>query len=1212
MFTIYHSKKSSHIFPGFFPARTVSLIILFVLCFPQLVFILHGAEKPLQSAAEQDYPPFSFVDEEGDATGFSVELLRHSLKAMDRDVKFRTGIWPDVKNWLEKGQVDVLPLVGRTPEREEQFDFTFPYMSLHGAIVVREGEETVKNLDDLRGHQVAVMKDDNAEEFLRRKERGIEIHTTPTFEDALQELSAGRHDAVVIQRIVALRLIQELGLDDKLRVLDRPLKNFRQDFCFAVKKGDDATLALLNEGLSVAMADGTHRRLRAEWFGALQQSADRRIVVGGDHNFPPFEFLDENGEPAGFAVDLTRAIAEKMDIDVEIRLGSWSEVRSSLAAGEIDVLQGMFYSPERDLDFDFSTTHAVVHYVPVIRAGEGPIPSTQEGLKNMDIAVQREDIMHDFLRENELDENTGLYDSQEEALRAVVEGRHQCAMIARQTANFLISKNNWDGLELGETPFISPEYSYAVPNNEEALQGYFNEGLAVLKESGKYREIHNKWFGVYEQPGVSLETVLRYTAMILIPIVILFLIVLLWVWTLRRKVAERTRKLEQTLEYQRAMIACSPVALFTIDFYGNVLTWNSSAERVFGWTAEEVGGEKLPIIPEDKQDESAALRKKVSEGEGFTGKELIRQHKDGHLFPISLSAAPIYDESGQIMGIMGVAQDITERKQREKRILRLNSLLRAIRNVNQIIVTESNLHTLVEKVCQSLLETRSYCGSTVSLLDDESGAIKPVATAGQSPYSADWVVTPDGEGEAPECIKEAIKKRQLIIREPEDDCGECAFSGLSRNHSMAIVPMVIDDSITGFIHIHAEAGVDIDTEEQDLLKEVTQDLAFARNKFISEEKLQEAQRQVIDQERHRALSIMASGIAHDFNNSLSTILGFTDLILQTDDQLHDQKTVRNYLDLIRKAASNAAETVRRMRKFYRPPEQDSLMPMDLNSVVEEAISMTQPRWKEQARAKGADIKIEKKLGSTALINGNEAELHEMLVNLIFNAVDAMPEGGNLSVETKQSGKQIILAISDTGMGMTDDVREHCLEPFFTLKEGQGTGLGLSTVQGTVERHYGDIEVLSAPGQGTTFRITLPAGTVEEETTEEPEVKEKVSGLNILVIEDDPDQRKLLNDYLELDHHTVDTAENGREGFKTFLNGYYNLVITDRSMPEISGDELAAQIKEQAPGKPIIMLTGFGDMIEVSEEKPENVDTVLAKPVTLTQLRNAIARIWQEK
>lgn len=177
------------------------------------------SEQIIRSGAEIDYPPFSIVDENDKAKGFAVELMRAALKAMGCEVTFRTGPWAEVRGWLERGEIDALPLVGRTPEREALFDFTVPYMSLHGVIVVRANETGIDNLDDLRGRKVAVMKGDNFEEFLRREVPGIDIIATLTFEIALMELFKGRCDAVVIPRLIALRLIQKTGLTD-LHIVD--------------------------------------------------------------------------------------------------------------------------------------------------------------------------------------------------------------------------------------------------------------------------------------------------------------------------------------------------------------------------------------------------------------------------------------------------------------------------------------------------------------------------------------------------------------------------------------------------------------------------------------------------------------------------------------------------------------------------------------------------------------------------------------------------------------------------------------------------------------------------------------------------------------------------------------------------------------------------------------------------------------------------------
>ncbi|PKN12343.1 MAG: hypothetical protein CVU69_07615 [Deltaproteobacteria bacterium HGW-Deltaproteobacteria-4] len=511
-----------------------SMVLLTLVVIPPMV----SAQPPVTSAAEIDYPPFSIVTADGRVDGFSVELLRAALKAMGRDVSFHTGPWSEVRALLETGEIQALPLVGRTPEREALFDFTFPYMTLHGAIVVRADNSTIRTMEDLRGHKVAVMQGDNAEEFLRREERGITLITTPTFEEALHALSTGDYDAVVMQRLVALRLIQEGGIPN-LRVVDHPIEGFRQDFSFAVKEGDRATLAVLNEGLALVIADGTYQRLHAKWFAALQLPARQRLIVGGDAAFPPYEYLDNRGNPTGFISELTRAIATESGLDVEIRLGSWHAVLQQLEAGEIDIIQGIFYSPERDRIFDFGPPHLVTHYVSAVRRGEIAAPNSYEELTGLRIIAQRGDVIVEELRALGLTELLTLVDSQEEALRELVQGEHDCALVARIPALSLIEKNAWAGLQLGRKSLLERKYAYSVKAGQQALLAKFSEGLQVLQANGEYQRIQDKWLTHYREPPHTLWVALRYSAIVLIPLLIVLALITLWSWTLRRQVAKR-------------------------------------------------------------------------------------------------------------------------------------------------------------------------------------------------------------------------------------------------------------------------------------------------------------------------------------------------------------------------------------------------------------------------------------------------------------------------------------------------------------------------------------------------------------------------------------------------------------------------------------------------------------------------------------------------
>ncbi|MFW5686385.1 MAG: transporter substrate-binding domain-containing protein [Spirochaetota bacterium] len=531
------------------PGLAVSLLGLWLVLIPVagVVSQAPAGSTRITIAAEPDYPPYSFIDATGAPTGFSVELFEAVAGTMGLEVTVETDYWSAIKEDLAAGRIDALPLVGRTPERELVFDFTVPYLSLYGGIVVRDDETRFSRLDDLAGRRVAVMAGDNAEEFLLRSETNYEIRRFPTFVDALVDLEAGGSDAVVMQRLVALRILREEGLDT-LRLLEEPVREFRQDFCFAVTEGDKELLAILNEGLSLAVADGTFRRLQTEWFAAMELPT-RTIVVGVDEAYPPFEFVGRDGSPTGFNVDLARAIADEMELDVEIAAGSWSDIVGRLERGEIDVIAGMMYSPQRDRFFDFSPAHTVHQHVAIGRRGdERGVASSVEELAGATIAVQEGDIMHDFVVEHDLDDDLVVVDSQEDALRLVLSGEIDYALGSRLTAMYLIEENGWGELVPSRTSLVSPEYGFAVREGNVRLLSYFAEGLAVVEESGEYRRIYDEWLGDFVPAAGGWWRVGRTVLLILAPIIVVLVTVVVWNRTLRAQVARTTSELQRSAQ----------------------------------------------------------------------------------------------------------------------------------------------------------------------------------------------------------------------------------------------------------------------------------------------------------------------------------------------------------------------------------------------------------------------------------------------------------------------------------------------------------------------------------------------------------------------------------------------------------------------------------------------------------------------------------------
>lgn len=389
--------------------------------------------------------------------------------------------------------------------------------------------------------------------------------------------------------------------------------------------------------------------------------------------------------------------------------------------------------------------------------------------------------------------------------------------------------------------------------------------------------------------------------------------------------------------------------------------------------------------------------------------------------------------------------------------------------------------------------------------------------------------------------------------------------------------------------------------------EVTNEELVARNAALQAAlaDLKTTQQHVIQQERLRALGQMASGIAHDFNNALVPILGFCELLQIRPAILADRPKALAYLESIETAAKDAASVVGRLREFYRPNDEvKPFAPVDLKRLVEQTITLTRPRWKEQAQANGATIDVVIELEAVAPIAGEESALREVLTNLIFNAVDAMPAGGTLTLRTFREGDCGALEVTDTGVGMTEEVRQRCLEPFFSTKGEHGTGLGLSMVFGIVQRHSGHLDLRSTPGQGTTFHIALPLMNAPTSRPAEARAPASQRPLRILVVDDEAPVRDTLSAILATEGHEVELAVDGTDGLKHFSASRFDVVISDKAMPGMNGDQMAAAIKTLAPKTPIILLTGFGLFYD-KQEFP-HIDVLISKPVRIPILREALA------
>jgi PAS domain S-box-containing protein len=370
-------------------------------------------------------------------------------------------------------------------------------------------------------------------------------------------------------------------------------------------------------------------------------------------------------------------------------------------------------------------------------------------------------------------------------------------------------------------------------------------------------------------------------------------------------------------------------------------------------------------------------------------------------------------------------------------------------------------------------------------------------------------------------------------------------------------------------------------------------LGIARD--ITEQK--EERERAARADKLRALGQLASGVAHDFNNSLAAILGRAQLLRR---QVDDPALVRN-LDIIQTAAEDAAATVRRIQTFARKSPVKEFELVDVAGLLNDAIEITRTRWQNEARIRGLEYEVKLDTERGHFSYGSASELREVFVNLIVNAVDAMPRGGRLMVSCRRKNGRLELHFSDNGMGMPEDVRQKIFEPFFSTKGAHGTGLGLSVSYSIIERHSGSISVVSEPGNGSDFTIELPAVAAQTAPGDPSTTQSDALKLNILVVDDEEPVRETLAEMLVAVNHKVELAGSGPEAVEKMRTGHFDFVFTDLAMPEIDGWETARMIRKDWPNVRIVLVTGYGPNTPPPPNEDGLVDAIIGKPFDFGQV-----------
>lgn len=701
------------------------------------------------------------------------------------------------------------------------------------------------------------------------------------------------------------------------------------------------------------------------------------------------------------------------------------------------------------------------------------------------------------------------------------------------------------------------------------------------------------------------------------------------------RIQHQAREVTESNEVVRAIIETASEGIITIDEHGLVEAFNATASRIFGYTLEEVRGKNVKLLmpPQYATNHDEYISSYLRTGEKKVigiGREVTGKRKDGSTFPMDLAIVEV-----QLHGrrkFSGFVRDVTQRKEWEAGLQAQMNRLALLNRITRATAERQDLQSIFQVVVRSLEQDLPLDFACICLYDSIAQELTVTSVGVNSGSLAMELAMTEQAHIAID--KNGLSRCVLGYLVYEQDVSLISFPFPQRLaagglRSLVAAPLLAESKVFGVLIAARRAVNGFTAGESEFLRQLSEHVALAaHNAQIyralqqAYEDLRQSQQTILQQERLSALGQIASGVAHDINNAISPVALYTESLLQYEPNLSDR--ARKYLETIQRAIEDVAQTVTRMREFYRTREPRlDLVQIDLNVIAQQVIDLTRVRWRDVPQESGVVIELQTSFeASLPKVMGAEHEIRDALTNLIFNAVDAMPKGGTLSVTTRVINRQeqnvqdafVLLEVSDTGVGMDEKTRKRCLEPFFTTKGERGTGLGLAMVYGMVKRHSAELHIESSPGRGTLFRLSFPTAVLSiQDGVRHVQAARPARPLSLLVIDDDPIIIESLTEVLRRDGHQVIAANGGAAGIEMFNNaqrdgGHFDVVITDLGMPYVDGRAVAAAIKGVAPATPVLLLTGWGQRLLAENDIPPHVDRVLNKPPKLEELRRVLAAL----
>lgn len=681
---------------------------------------------------------------------------------------------------------------------------------------------------------------------------------------------------------------------------------------------------------------------------------------------------------------------------------------------------------------------------------------------------------------------------------------------------------------------------------------------------------------------------------------------------------EEERRREQ--ELLEAVFDSSEAVIYVKDLSGRYVRVNRRFLEIFQVERDNVIGKTdRDLFPAGDAEALRAVDERVARSSRPLIEEETVPHHDGRHTYVSMKSA-LRGAEGRPYAIFGISTDITERKLSEVRLQTQLERLALLERITRAVGQRQDIGSIFQVVVRNLEDRLPADFASICLYDPQAGKLTvnhvgvKSAPLGRELGITEQAVVPVDQNGLSRCVQ------GFLVYEP--DIAEVDFPfprRLARQglRSLVFTPLAIEENVFGVLVIARAKDNAFSSTDCEFLRQLGEHVALAANQARLRDSLQDAyddlkqtQQIVLQQERLGALGQMASGIAHDINNAISPVAVYTQSLLERERNLPQH--IQDYLEIVGRVIKDVSATVGRMRDFYHRDEPDApLQPLNLNELVPQVVELTRARWSDMPQQRGIVITVFTQLeADLPAILGDAAEIREMATNLIFNAVDAMPDGGTITIRTaavKGAGAgRVLFEVGDSGIGMAEETRRRCLEPFFTTKGERGTGLGLAMVYGAAERHQAGLEIDSAPGQGTRIRLEFRATTAPAAIRPTPRSAD-IPPLRLLLVDDDPSVLHSTQMVLELDGHSVVAADGGSAGIDALraakeAGETFDLMITDLGMPYVDGNQVARLAKELFPSLTVVLLTGWGRKMAGRDGSPTHVDHMLPKPLDIEELR----------